>query len=240
MQSGSFPVGFITRAVKLNKRLHHMAITFGTIHLVIASYVGLSKTKLKELNFMKDIKLLLFGLIFSIFILGGILAILPVDMLQKTKDIAMVIGILVALFTYVTNSIIHRHKTVTETLPRIIDAVNRVVTTDLWRDYANQFDNGTFVRDHNDEVMNGKFFAFYATVDQLALIHNSKLIPSCFDTYIFGWICQQVQPHILPSERNDIYWTLAITFRLYMGSGVFLIKPSSRADNKRLPRRLAL
>ena len=132
--------------------------------------------------------------------------------LATIKDISTIAGVLIAVGVYITNSINHYRKTVAENILRLIDAHDRIMKTELVNKHFREIERGTFKRDPNDDQMDQKFLEFIRAVDQVALIHKAKAIPASVDTYIFGWLAQQIQPYILPEERNDIYWSLAIEF----------------------------
>jgi hypothetical protein len=70
-------------------------------------------------------------------------------------------------------------------------------------------EKGTFRRDTSDEDKNKQFIKL---LEEIALLQKAKAIPKSVNTYMFGWMGQQIQPMLTTDERNDVYWTLAIEF----------------------------
>lgn len=132
--------------------------------------------------------------------------------LTDVKDIATITGVVIALIVYITNSFHHRRQSAIDNALRFIDVHRRLVETRFLAENFHEMERGTFQRDLNNEEMNKNFIVLLRALEQIALLQKAKAIPESVNTYMFGYISQQIQPLLTPNERNDIYWTLAVEF----------------------------
>jgi len=132
--------------------------------------------------------------------------------LQDAKDIATVLGVIIALVVYITNSIHHYRQSTIDNALRFIEAHQKLVDTKFLSENYREMEKDTFRRDTNNEDMNKKFVLLLRAIEHIALLQKARAIPRSVNTYMFGWMAQQLQPLLTPDERNDIYWTLAVEF----------------------------
>jgi len=132
--------------------------------------------------------------------------------IQDAKDLATILGVIIAVVVYVTNSVHHYRQSIIDNALRFIEAHQNLVDTEFLSENIREMEKGTFRRDTVDEETNKKFIKLLRAIEQTALLQKARAIPSSVNTYMFGWMAQQIQPLLTPDERNDIYWALAVEF----------------------------
>ena len=133
--------------------------------------------------------------------------------LAEGKDIAIIAGIVVAVLTYVTNSwFLFRNKRI-ENLKRYFDAHDKLFEPDGFIMLnIKAFESGTYTRDYSNEEMEKKFNRVLAQVEEIAYLTSHGAVPATVQVYMFGWFAQKIHPHLTSSERNNVFWELAIHY----------------------------
>jgi hypothetical protein len=133
--------------------------------------------------------------------------------LTEVKDYAIILGIAIALVTYVTNSYFQFRNKGIENMKRFLEAHD-----DLFEDNRYLVQNvksmeaGTYKRNLEDEAMELAFNRFLGDVEKIALLTSHGAVPKEVQIYMLGWFAQMIQPEITGKERNNIFWELAIHY----------------------------
>ena len=132
---------------------------------------------------------------------------------DEWKDIATIVGIVVAVFTYVTNSYFQFRNKRIENLKRYFDAHDKLFEPDGFI-MANikEFEADTYKRDATDQDMEKKFNRFLGDVERIAYLTSHGAVPATVQVYMFGWFAQKIHPHLSNGERGNIFWELAIHY----------------------------
>lgn len=133
--------------------------------------------------------------------------------LSDWKDVATIVGIVIAVLTYLTNSYFQFRNKRIENLKRYFDAHDQLFDADDFI-MANikELEAGTYKRDPTDKDMEKKFNRFLGDVEKIAYLTSHGAVPTTVQVYMFGWFAQKVHPHLTNGERNNIFWELAIHY----------------------------
>jgi len=129
------------------------------------------------------------------------------------KDLATIIGIVVAVITYITNSYFQFRNKRIENLKRYFDAHDNLFEKDGFiLSNIRAFEAGTYKRDIENEEMEKKFNRFLGDVEKIAFLTSHNAVPLTVQAYMFGWFAQKIQPHITANERSNLFWELAVHY----------------------------
>jgi len=128
------------------------------------------------------------------------------------KDVVMTLSVFVAVAVYATNSIRYRRQLTVDNALRFIDSHQKLVDTKFLSENRDKLESGTFHRNKSDEAENKKFIELLRAFEQIALLQKAKAIPESANTYMFGWIAQQIEPLLTEEEKDDCYWVVAVEF----------------------------
>lgn len=129
------------------------------------------------------------------------------------KDVATIIGIIIAILTYLTNSYFQFRNKGIENLKRYFDAHDKLFETDGFiMSNIKAFEAGTYNRDTSNEDMEKKFNRFLGDVEKIAYLTSHGAVPTTVQVYMFGWFAQKIHPHLTSGERGNIFWELAIHY----------------------------
>lgn len=133
--------------------------------------------------------------------------------LADWKDVATIIGIVIAVLTYLTNSYFQFRNKGIENLKRYFDAHDTLFDADGFiMANINDFEAGTYKRDTTDKDMEKKLNRFLGDVEKIAHLTSHGAVPTTVQVYMFGWFAQKIQPHLTNGERGNIFWELAIHY----------------------------
>jgi hypothetical protein len=133
--------------------------------------------------------------------------------LADWKDLATILGIVVAVLAYVTNSYFQFRNKRIENLKRYFDAHDKLFETDGFiMSNIKEFEAGTYTRDTNNQDMEKKFNRFLGDVEKIAYLTSHNAVPATVQVYMFGWFAQKMHPHLSNGERSNIFWELAIHY----------------------------
>ena len=133
--------------------------------------------------------------------------------LADWKDIATIIGIVVAVLTYLTNSYFQFRNKRIENLKRYFDAHDKLFEADGFiMAHIKEFEAGSYKRDLNNEETEKKFNRFLGDVEKIAYLTSHGAVPATVQVYMFGWFAQKAHPHLTNGERGNIFWELAIHY----------------------------
>ncbi len=133
--------------------------------------------------------------------------------ITEWKDIATIIGIIVAVATYITNSYFQFRNKRIENLKRYFEAHEKLLEADGFIMLnIQEFEAGTYNRDTRNIEMEKKFNRFLGNVEKIAYLTSHNAVPATVQVYMFGWFAQKIQPHITNDERSNIFWELAIHY----------------------------
>ena len=133
--------------------------------------------------------------------------------LSDARDIFTIIGVVIAVLVYITNSYFQFRNRRIENIQRFLDAHDRLFDED---DYImsniKEMESGTYKRELTNKEMEIKFNRLLANIERVALLTNNKAVSKTIQVYMFGWFAQRIQPQLTNDERNNIYWELAIRY----------------------------
>lgn len=133
------------------------------------------------------------------------------------KDWATVIGVIIALVTYVTNSMAQRRQRIIENVSRFNEA------------HLSLYKEGKFLHEKYefmDEDVNGlptlklnrddpneltMFHEFLGEIEHFAILQTIGAISKNGNAYFFGWYAKQIKP-LIDEERPEPFWQVAVKF----------------------------
>jgi hypothetical protein len=133
--------------------------------------------------------------------------------LTDWKDVATIAGITISVLAYLTNSYFQIRTMRIENLKRYFEAHDRLfeegsfIVTNI-----KEFEADTYKRDATNQEMEKKFNRFLGNVEKIAYLTSHGAVPTTVQVYMFGWFAQKVHPHLTESERNNVFWELAIHY----------------------------
>ena len=133
--------------------------------------------------------------------------------LADWKDILTIVGIVVAVFTYLTNSYFQFRNKRIENLKRYFDAHDKLFEADGFiMAHIKEFEADTYKRDTTNQEAEKKFNRFLGDVEKIAYLTSHSAVPATVQVYMFGWFSQKVHPHFTNGERSNVFWELAIHY----------------------------
>ncbi len=133
--------------------------------------------------------------------------------LEEARNYAIIIGILVAICTYITNSYFQFRNKSIENMERFLNAHDALFKEGQYLvENVHAMESGDFKRDINDKNMELKFNRFLGDIEKIALLTSHGAVPKEVQIYMLGWFAMKVQPVINGAERNNIYWELSIHY----------------------------
>ena len=133
--------------------------------------------------------------------------------LEDGAKIATIIGVVVALIVYISNSRATRRQRVIENLERYLGAHNRTFSEGSYPMLNVQaMENGTFKRDTSDATMELKFNRFLSGIEQIAMLHNAGAVPKGINAYMLGWFAKHLYPVLTDREKAEPYWVVSVEF----------------------------
>lgn len=130
--------------------------------------------------------------------------------LEGWRNIATIIGTVVALTVYITNSVQQRRQRRIENALRFIAAHQRLWQTPFIAKNLPAMEAGTFSRLSWNEETEDDFSKFLGDLEELALLLQSGIVSQQLSIYMFGWVAQKIQPILTAKERDNVYWELAV------------------------------
>jgi hypothetical protein len=132
--------------------------------------------------------------------------------LADWKDIATILGIAIALLTYLTNSYFQFRNKRIENLKRYFDAYEKLFDANGFiMSNLKELEEGTYKRNTEDREAENKFRQFLTNVEKIAYFTSHGAVPATVQVYMFGWFATKVHPHLTDS-RSNIYWDLAVHY----------------------------
>ena len=133
--------------------------------------------------------------------------------LEDWKNVATILGIVIAVLTYLTNSYFQFRNKRIENLKRYLDAHDKLFSEDGFV-MANikEFEANSYKRDMSNKEMEKKFNRFLGDVEEIAYLTSHGAVPTTVQIYMFGWFAQKVHPHLTNGERTNIFWELAVHY----------------------------
>ena len=133
--------------------------------------------------------------------------------LAYTKDIAIIVGIIIAILTYITNSYFQFRNKRIENLKRYFDAHDALFEEESFLSKnLLALEKGTYTRDITDDAMELKFNRFLGDIEKIAYLTSHGAVPQTVQVYMFGWFAEKVHPFLSNEERNNLFWELAIHY----------------------------
>jgi hypothetical protein len=130
--------------------------------------------------------------------------------LEDGRNIATIVGTVIALGVYITNSIQQQRQRRVENALRFIAAHQRLWQTPFITKNLHAMEAGTFSRTSWNEATEDDFSKFLNDLEDLALLLQSRIVSQQLSTYMFGWVAQKIQPILTAKERDNVYWELAV------------------------------
>lgn len=132
--------------------------------------------------------------------------------LEEYRNIAIILGVIVALIVYITNSYYQYKQRISENAIRYLDVHSKLFENDFLRSNIKAMENGDFKRDISDEKSEIAFNRLLGEIEHLALLSKNGVISKTANVYMFGWFALHIQPVLTSEERNNIYWELSVKF----------------------------
>lgn len=133
--------------------------------------------------------------------------------LADCKDIAVIIGIIIAVLTYITNSYFQFRNKSIENLKRYFDAHDALFEKESFlSENLLALENGTYTRDKANDAMELKFNRFLGDIEKIAYLTSHGAVPQTVQVYMFGWFAEKVHPFLSNEERGNLFWELAIHY----------------------------
>lgn len=130
--------------------------------------------------------------------------------LEDGRNIATILGTAIALTVYITNSAQQRRQRRIENALRFLAVHQRLSKTPFIEKNRRAMELGTFSRKSWDEAMENDFSSFLGDLEEFALLLKSSVVSQQLSIYMFGWFAQKIQPILTASERDNVYWELAV------------------------------
>jgi hypothetical protein len=133
--------------------------------------------------------------------------------MKDVAHLATIIGVIIALLVYITNSLSQARTRKIENIKRFLDMHDRLFEDDGYIVVnIKEMEDGTYKRDQSNKEMEVKFNRLLGDIERIALLTNNKAISKTIQTYMFGWFAQRIQPQLTSEERNNIFWELAVKY----------------------------
>ncbi len=133
--------------------------------------------------------------------------------LTDWKDLATIVGIVIALLAYLTNSYFQIRNKNIENLKRYFDAHDKLFEPEGFiMSNIKEFEGNSYKRDTSNTEMEKKLNRFLGDVEKIAYLTSHNAVPSTVQVYMFGWFAKKIQPHLTNGERDNIFWELAIHY----------------------------
>lgn len=133
--------------------------------------------------------------------------------LADGKDIATIVGIVVAVLTYLTNSYFQFRNKRIENLKRYFDAHDKLFEANGFiMAHIKEFEADTYKRNITNQDAEKKFNRFLGDIEKIAYLTSHGAVPATVQVYMFGWLAQKVHPHLTNGERSNPFWELAIHY----------------------------
>lgn len=129
--------------------------------------------------------------------------------LQDYANLSVVLGVLVALIVYVTNSYFQYKQRISENAIRYMDMHSKLFKNEFLANNIQAMEEGKFTRKPEDEK---SFNRLLGEIEHLALLSKSGVVSKTANIYMFGWFALHIQPVLTTAERNNVYWELAVEF----------------------------
>jgi hypothetical protein len=132
--------------------------------------------------------------------------------LEDARNIATIVGVVVALAVYIKNSFETRRQRRIENAMRFVAAHQRLFDCQFFLDNWHAIEKGTFERDRKNEQAEKNFSRLLSEIEHMALLEKTGAISKTLSIYMFGWWAQRLQPILTAEERNNVYWELVVTY----------------------------
>ncbi|MEW8201962.1 MAG: hypothetical protein AB2697_23095 [Candidatus Thiodiazotropha endolucinida] len=133
--------------------------------------------------------------------------------LTEVRNYAVIIGIIIAIITYLTNSYFQFRNKGIENMKRFLEAHGSLFEKGCYLvENVKAMEAGTYKRDRENEVMELAFNRLLGDLEIIALLTSHRAVPKEVQIYMLGWFAQKIQPEITGEERNNIFWELAIHY----------------------------
>ena len=143
----------------------------------------------------------------------------PLMSLDTARNLATIasfvvtlVGVVVALLVYNSN---YKHQAKQRRVANMLayfQAHNKICNNAFIVAHLPAMEAGTFKRDPTNAELEKAFSRLLGTIEEIALFSYHGAISPRINDYMFGWFASQLQPVITSTERNNVYWTLAIKF----------------------------
>lgn len=139
------------------------------------------------------------------------------DPISKLKDCATILGVLIAIITYVTNSLAQwRQRTIDNA--RLFNEAHLSLFEkgkflhEFYKD-MDENENGlpilTINRENKDSM--NMFHEFLGEIEHFSMLQEIGAISKNGNAYFFGWYAKQIKP-LLDKERIEPFWQVAVKF----------------------------
>ncbi|MGB2755959.1 MAG: hypothetical protein WBD75_02955 [Phycisphaerae bacterium] len=132
--------------------------------------------------------------------------------LEDWRNIATIVGVIIALVVYITNSVRQHRQRKVENIERYLRAHQRLFRSPFLAHNWKAFEDGTFKRDITNQKLERDFSTLLGEIEYFALLQSTRAISDSMSIYMFGWWAQKLQPLLTPEERNNVYWEQAVHF----------------------------
>lgn len=132
--------------------------------------------------------------------------------LDDYKDMAIILGVIVSLIVYITNSYHQYKQRTSDNAIRYLDVHSKLFKNEFLKKNIKAMEDGSFKRDASDEKSEVEFNKLLREIENLALLSENGVISKTANVYMFGWFASRIQPVLTSEERNNIYWELAVKF----------------------------
>lgn len=129
--------------------------------------------------------------------------------LKDYADFSVVIGVLVALVVYITNSYFQYKQRISENAIRYLELHSKIFKNEFLAKNIQAMEKNELKRKPEDEQA---FNRLLGEIEHLALLSSSGVVSRTANIYMFGWFARHIKSVITAEERKNVYWELAVKF----------------------------
>lgn len=129
--------------------------------------------------------------------------------LDTFKNLAIILGVIVSLVVYITNSIYQYKQRISDNAIRYITLHDKLFENNFLKNNIQAMEDGSFERKSSDEK---SFNRLLGEIEHLAFLTKMGVVSKSMNIYMFGWFAQHIQPVLTENERKNIYWEMAVEF----------------------------
>jgi hypothetical protein len=129
--------------------------------------------------------------------------------LEKYRNLAVIIGVIIALIVYITNSYYQYKQRVSDNALRYMELHDKIFENDFLKTNIQAMEKGEVKRTAKDEL---NFNRLLGDIEKLAFLSKTGVVSQTINIYMFGWFASHIQPLIKQEERDHVFWEVAVNF----------------------------